>query len=91
MAVVSRWPGFLRWARTMLVAAGLDPEAISARDARSRGWQRGLRSTAFVITDAVTAARLPAGCDARVFRIIADHSITELRDQIADFGLRIAD
>ncbi len=79
VAVVSRWPGFLRWARTMLVAAGLDPEAISARDARSRGWQRGLSSAAFVITDAVTAAHLPAGCDARVFRIIADHSIAELR------------
>ncbi len=79
VAVVSRWPGFLRWARTMLVAAGLDPEAISARDARTRGWQRGLRSTAFVITDADTAARLPAGCDTRVFRIIADHSIAELR------------
>jgi DNA-binding transcriptional regulator YhcF (GntR family) len=79
VAVVSHWPGFLRWARTMLVAAGLDPEAISARDARERGWQRGLRSTAFVITDAVTAPRLPAGCDARVFRIIADHSIAELR------------
>lgn len=79
VAVVSRWPGFLKWARTMLVAAGLEPEAISARDARSRGWQRGLRSTTFVITDTVTAAHLPAGCDARVFRLIADHSIAELR------------
>ncbi len=79
VAVVSRWPGFLRWARTMLVAAGIDPEAVSARDARTRGWQRGLPSAAFVITDAVTAARLPQGCDARVFRIIADHSIAELR------------
>jgi DNA-binding transcriptional regulator YhcF (GntR family) len=79
VAVVSRWPGFLRWARTMLVAAGVDPEAISARDARTRGWQRGLTSAAFVITDAVTAALLPRGCDARVFRIIADDSIAELR------------
>ena len=79
VAVVSRWPGFLRWARTMLVAAGIDPDAVSARDARTRGWQRGLPSAAFVITDALTAARLPAGCDARVFRLIADQSITELR------------
>ena len=87
VAVVSRWPGFLRWARTMLVAAGLDPEAVSARDAHAPGWRRGLRSAAFVITDAVTAARLPGDCDARVFRIIADHSIAELRGFVEQLGL----
>jgi hypothetical protein len=31
-----------------------------------------------VITDALTARRLPSGCRARVFRIIADSSIKEL-------------
>ena len=43
IAVVSRWPEFLRWARAILVAAGLDPDSLSFRDARERGWQRGLR------------------------------------------------
>lgn len=79
VAVVSHWPEFLRWARTMLVAAGIDPAALSFRDARDDGWQRGLRSSAFVITDALTATQLPEGCDTRVFRIIADSSLDELR------------
>src|SRR5215210_990410 len=65
VAVVSRWPEFLRWARTMLVAAGIDPTALSFRDARTRGWQRGLRSSAFIITDTLTATQLPKGCDVR--------------------------
>ncbi|MDT4897725.1 MAG: GntR family transcriptional regulator [Acidobacteriota bacterium] len=82
VAVVSRWPEFLRWARTMLVAAGIDPTALSFRDARTRGWQRGLRSSAFIITDTLTATQLPQGSDVRVFRLIADSSLAELRSLV---------
>lgn len=85
IAVVSRWPEFLRWSRTILVAVGIDPDSISFRDAREPGWQRGLRSSAFVITDALTVRTLPAGCDARVFRIIADSSVQELRRFVEQF------
>jgi GntR family transcriptional regulator len=79
VAVVSRWPEFLKWSRAILVAAGLDADALDIRDARERGWQRGLRSCAFVITDAVTVKKLPPGCDARVFRAISHESLVELR------------
>ena len=79
IAIVSRWTEFLRWSRTILVAAGLDPVAISFRDAREKGWQRGLRSMGFVITDSVVANELPGGCDSRVFSIVSDSSINELR------------
>ena len=82
VAIVSRWPEFLRRARTMLIAAGLDPASLSLRDARELGWQRGLRSSAFIITDALTAAQLPEGCDTRVFRLIADSSLGELRELV---------
>ena len=85
LAVVSRWPEFLRWARAILVAAGLDPTALNFRDARRPGWQRGLRSSAFVITDTVTAGQLPAGCRARIFRIISDASLAELRSFVEQF------
>jgi GntR family transcriptional regulator len=78
VTVVSRWPDFLKWAHTVLVAAAIDPDALSFRDARERGWQKGLTSSAMVITDALTATHLPSGCRARVFRIIADSSIEEL-------------
>jgi len=80
VTVVSRWPDFLKWARTILVAAALDPDAMSFRDARERGWHKGLTSSAMVITDALTAAKLPSGCRTRVFRIIADSSLDELRN-----------
>jgi len=80
VTVVSRWPDFLKWARTILVAAALDPDAMSFRDAREPGWQKGLKSSAMVITDALTATQLPAGCRTRVFRIIADSSLDDLRN-----------
>jgi GntR family transcriptional regulator len=80
VTVVSRWPDFLKWARTILVAAAIDPDAMSFRDARERGWQKGLASSSMVITDALTSSRLPAGCPTRVFRIIADSSLDELRN-----------
>ena len=85
VAVVSRWPQFLEWARVVLVAAGLDPSTLAFRDAREDGWQRAARQSAFVITDALTAAQLPPGLDARVFRIIADSSLDELRNYVERF------
>ncbi len=85
IAVVSRWPEFLRWARTVLVAAGIDPVAMNFRDARESGWQRGLTSSAFVITDALTARRLPPNCAPRVFHMISDSSLDELRRFVKDF------
>src|SRR6266571_6059390 len=60
IAVVSRWPEFLRWSHTILVAAGLDPDALSFHDARQRGWAKGLSSTALMITDSLVAHELPA-------------------------------
>jgi GntR family transcriptional regulator len=80
VAIVSRWPEFLKWARTMLVAAGLDADALSFRDARERNWEKGLRSAAFVITDSLMAPRIPAGCEVKVFRILAESSLKEIRE-----------
>ena len=85
IAIVSRWPEFLRWSRTLLVAAGLDADALSFRDARERGWEKGLRTAAFVITDSLMAPRIPAGCEIKVFRVIAERSLHELRDYAERF------
>ncbi len=85
IAVVSRWPEFLRWSRTILIAAGIDHAALSFHDARTKNWRRGLRASSFVITDAVTAAELPAGCTARVFRIISDDSLAQLQALCKEF------
>jgi DNA-binding transcriptional regulator YhcF (GntR family) len=80
VAIVSRWPEFLRWARTMLIAAGLEADALSFRDARERNWEKGLKSAAFVITDSLMAPRMPAGCEVKVFRVLAESSLKEIRE-----------
>ena len=85
VAIVSRWPEFLKWARTMLVAAGLDPDALSFRDARERGWEKGLRSATFVIADSLMASRIPAGCEVKVFRMLAESSLREIGDYAERF------
>ena len=85
IAIVSRWPEFLRWSRTLLVAAGLDADALSFRDARERGWEKGLRSAAFVITDSLMAPRIPAGCEIKLFRLISDRSLKEVREYAERF------
>jgi DNA-binding transcriptional regulator YhcF (GntR family) len=77
--VVSRWPNFLKSARAILVAAGLDPNALDFRDARQASWKKGLRTAALIITDSLMANYLPAGCKVRVFRVISDASIAEVR------------
>jgi DNA-binding transcriptional regulator YhcF (GntR family) len=56
LGVASHWPEFLETARTMLVAAGLEMDTIVFRDARKRGWQRGLEQTGAILTDAYTAS-----------------------------------
>lgn len=85
IVVVSRWREFLRWAHTVLSAAGLDSNALSFRDAREPDWQKGLRANTFIITDALTATQLPRGCQPRVYRVIADSSIAELRAYVEQF------
>lgn len=85
VAIVSRWPEFLRWARTMLVAAGLDADALSFRDARERSWEKGLRSATFVITDSLMAPRIPAGCEVKVFRVLSESSLKEIREYAERF------
>jgi DNA-binding transcriptional regulator YhcF (GntR family) len=85
IAIVSCWPEFLRWSHTMLIAAGIDPNALSVRDAREQGWEKGLRSMTFVITDSLMASQLPEGCTARVFRIVSDSSVAELRAYAEQF------
>ena len=83
IGVASSSPEILRRIRTILAAAGLDPDALAFRDARETGWRRGLNACQFVITDVVTARRLPAKCTARVFRVVSDASIAELRQFLA--------
>lgn len=80
IAVVSGWPDFLRWSHAMLIAVGIEEAALNLRLTNETGWQRGLHSSAFVIADMLTAKQLSPDLDTRVFRLIADSSLDELRE-----------
>ena len=79
IGIASAWPDFLKLARTMLNATGFHPDALVFRDARKANWQRGLKQTAAVVCDSVTATELPAGCRAIPFPLLSESSIEELR------------
>jgi DNA-binding transcriptional regulator YhcF (GntR family) len=86
ITIASRWPDFLKWARILLVAVGIDATAIELRDARRKGWKRGVTAKSFIITDSLQARALPKGPNTHVFYLIADESIEELRQACRDFG-----
>jgi DNA-binding transcriptional regulator YhcF (GntR family) len=79
VGIASRWTGFLKPARTILLAAGFPEEALVLRDARRTGWANGLKNTAAVICDCVTVAQLPRGCNALEFPILAESALQELK------------
>jgi GntR family transcriptional regulator len=79
VGIASRWPGFLQSARTMLIAAGFDADALVLRDARKPGWQDALKSTAAVVCDSLTAAEFPRRIRAISFPLLAEASLDELR------------
>jgi len=79
VGVASRWPEFLKVARAVLNAAGFHPDSLVFRDAKEAHWQRGLKQTAAVVCDLLTAADLPQGCRAIPFSLVSESSVEELR------------
>jgi hypothetical protein len=79
IGIASGWPDFLKLAHTILNAAGFHPDALVFRETRKANWQRGLRQTAAVVCDSVTARLLPTGCRAIPFTLLSESSIAELR------------
>ena len=80
IGVVSSWMDFREIARTMLTAAGVDPDLLVVRNPKRPRWQRGLDQTGAIIWDAHTAAtrELPKGPRAFVFPVLADAFQLEL-------------
>jgi GntR family transcriptional regulator len=79
VSIVSRSVEIRLWSRAMLIAVGLHPDSLSEVDATTHGWQDRLGRGTLAVADIVTARELPAGCQARVFRVIADSSLAELK------------
>jgi GntR family transcriptional regulator len=79
IGVASRWPEFLKVARAVLNAAGFHPDSLVFRDAKEPNWQHGLKETAAVVCDSLTAKKLPADCRVIPFSVLSDASIAALR------------
>ena len=80
IGVASGWPTFLKTARTMLVAAGFDPDCLVLRDTSQASWQRGLQECAVVIADTLSAQQLDGTCRVITFSLLADSSRKELQE-----------
>ena len=79
IGIASRWPEFQRIGRTMLIAAGLQPESLLLRDPTRPGWKRGLDVTSGVVCDSVTALELTAGMFPMRFTLLDAASVAPLR------------
>ncbi len=82
IAVVSRWEKFLELAKMFLLAAGIAPDALVLRPANDSDWKNGLSAVSLIICDSATAKEFPDDQRVRVFRLIADLSLNELRKSI---------
>ena len=80
IGVASGWLDFREGAKTMLSAAGVDPDLLVIRNPRRPRWQRGLEQTGAIICDVHTAAtrQLPKGPRVFVFSVLADTTRVEL-------------
>lgn len=80
IGVVSAWEDFRGKARTMLAAAGVDPDSLLVRNPQQSRWRRGLDQTGVIICDAHTAAArdLPRGPRVFVFLVLAETFQAEL-------------
>jgi GntR family transcriptional regulator len=79
ITIVSRSAEIRLWSRAMLIAVGLEPDSLSEIDASVDGWRDRLARNALAVADVIVARELPSGCQARVFRVIADSSLAELK------------
>lgn len=85
IAVVSGWGKFLLMAKTILVAANIDPGSLLVRQTDESGWEKGLKSASMIICDSLTARNFPADPRVRPFRIVADESLDEI-GRLSDQG-----
>ncbi len=79
ISIVSQSREIRHWARIVLIAVGIDPEAICEVDTTAPDWKDRIAVGTIVVSDILAARALPANSQPKVFRIIADSSIAELK------------
>lgn len=79
IAVVSGWEQFIEFARVYLIAAKIDPEALIIRSTSDTDWRSGLDAAQIVICDSFTAKHFHDDPRVRIFRLISDESMKNLK------------
>jgi DNA-binding transcriptional regulator YhcF (GntR family) len=79
ISIVSQSEEIRHWARAVLIAVGIDPDAICEIDTSAPDWKDRIAGRTFVVSDIVAARELPAGAQSKVFRIVADSSMEEVK------------
>jgi len=79
IAVVSGWDNFLLLAKTVLVAADIQGDSIILRSMKNADWRKGLKNASMIICDALTAKKFAGDQRIRVFRLISDESLNEIK------------
>src|SRR5665213_3358551 len=82
--------GFVKIAKTMLVATGFNPDAMTERIRGEAGWAEGLATTAAVVCDAATEQYLPEPVRAVTFRLVCATTLDELRGIEEGIRLRLS-
>jgi GntR family transcriptional regulator len=82
IAVVSGWEKFLLMARIMLLAAEIDGESLLIRSTKQPNWKKGLNEANLIICDSLASTKLQTTQQVRVFNLIAENSIEELKKTI---------
>ncbi len=80
IAIVSGWEKFLLLAKTILVAANIESESLILRSTKTQKWQSGLKNSAMIICDSLTARKIPHKEKIRPFYLISDESLKELQN-----------
>jgi len=79
IVVASALEKFRITAKTFLVAAQIDTDSIILRSPRDENWKRGLDNVQMIICDSLTAKEFPKSDKVRVFPLVSDDSIKDLR------------
>ena len=80
IAIVSGWGKFISFAKLFLLAAKVDSGALITRQTSEQNWKKGLDHAAMIICDSLTARDFPGDKRVRVFQLIAETSIEQLRN-----------
>ncbi|MGQ0541063.1 MAG: GntR family transcriptional regulator [Blastocatellia bacterium] len=83
LAVVSGWDGFLAIAKVMLLAAKIEPGSLIVRSTKDKDWRSAIRHASIVVCDLIAASKIDFAKDVRVFHIVSQASIDELRTSIS--------